>query len=69
MDHERRGYAVLIINDHFVGDASKLPVRDSLKDVQYLQTILNHLKFEILIWDNFCRYEIVNSLTECKYLF
>ncbi|VVC33137.1 Peptidase C14, caspase non-catalytic subunit p10,Peptidase C14A, caspase catalytic domain,Peptidase [Cinara cedri] len=64
MDHENRGFAVIINNDIFDPHTSLSERSGSWKDVEELKTMFYRLHFRVVVWNNLSHNQLIARVGE-----
>lgn len=67
MNHENRGYAIIINNDVFDPRTNLSERNGSWKDVEELKAMFHQLDFGVVVWNNLSTNQLNNCINECMY--
>lgn len=67
MDHENRGFAIIINNDVFDAQINLSERNGSWKDVEELKAMFYRLDFRVVVWDNLSQNQLATHINECMY--
>lgn len=65
MNHENRGFAIIINNDVFDARANLSERNGSWKDVEELKAMFYQLDFGVVVWNNLSTNQLNTCINEC----